>query len=307
MMSLSLSYISALDAGKRSRGAAIGLLFYDHLISLDSEASVVIGLPSRTSLIGISSAPDIPRLDEEKAASSVLPLCLQPHVCLPILYLGYDTHNSKRSGGFKGSCVIYLMCDAMITLVATILVQAFLQLRIYALYQRNRKILLLLLALSALEVSAMSILVAVTMSSLDRLPLVSTPTGCAYQGLLKISALFWIPGLVVEPMLCVLVAYRAWGDNGNIPLIKCMARDSFIYFIVIFAEMLVNTVIWAKYPQYINIFNPWSAALPSLLGSRLFLGMRKTTQKENADSYIIETYAIEVPEDAHESHPDDAF
>ncbi|GJE98857.1 hypothetical protein PsYK624_150940 [Phanerochaete sordida] len=38
---LSLSYINALAIGKQSRGAAIGLLFYDHLISLDREIELV--------------------------------------------------------------------------------------------------------------------------------------------------------------------------------------------------------------------------------------------------------------------------
>ncbi|GJE88264.1 hypothetical protein PsYK624_043470 [Phanerochaete sordida] len=38
---LSLSYVNALAIGKQSRGAAIGLLFYDHLISLDREIELV--------------------------------------------------------------------------------------------------------------------------------------------------------------------------------------------------------------------------------------------------------------------------
>ncbi|GJE98855.1 hypothetical protein PsYK624_150920 [Phanerochaete sordida] len=38
---LSLSYNTALAYGKRSRAAAIGLLFYDHLISLDREIPLV--------------------------------------------------------------------------------------------------------------------------------------------------------------------------------------------------------------------------------------------------------------------------
>ncbi|GJE99742.1 hypothetical protein PsYK624_160130 [Phanerochaete sordida] len=38
---VSISYVNALAIGKRSRGAAIGLLFYDHLISLDREIPLV--------------------------------------------------------------------------------------------------------------------------------------------------------------------------------------------------------------------------------------------------------------------------
>ncbi len=93
----------------------------------------------------------------------------------------------------------------------------------------------------------MVILVGVTMGSLDRmpslffdilvdinrcrktgLPIISTPTGCAYQGLLKTSALFWLPGLVFEPVLFALVAYRAWGDSGSLPIVKRIARDRYV-------------------------------------------------------------------------------
>lgn len=67
------------------------------------------------------------------------------------------------------------------------------------------------------------------------LPLKSTAAGCAYQGLLSLSSFFWIPGLVYEPILFVLVAYKAWGGfrrDPVIPLVRRIARDSMIYFIV---------------------------------------------------------------------------
>ncbi len=57
------------------------------------------------------------------------------------------------------------------------------------------------------------------------LPIASTNTGCAYEGILKLSTLFWIPGLIYEPILFFLVIYKAWNDNPKIPLIKRMARD----------------------------------------------------------------------------------
>ena len=96
----------------------------------------------------------------------------------------------------------------------------------------------------------MAVLVGITMSELSRtsdymshlgkldlypsagLPLISEPTGCAYQGILKASALFWIPGLIFEPILFGLVAYKAWDKNVRIPLITRMAKDSMMYFVV---------------------------------------------------------------------------
>lgn len=60
------------------------------------------------------------------------------------------------------------------------------------------------------------------------IPISSTATGCAYEGLLKVSSLIWIPGLIYEPILFVLVAYKAWGPKDRsltIPLVTRIARD----------------------------------------------------------------------------------
>ena len=62
------------------------------------------------------------------------------------------------------------------------------------------------------------------------IPIRSTANGCAYQGLLKLSSFFWIPGLVFEPILFLLVAYKAWSPFKNdtaIPLVTKIARDRF--------------------------------------------------------------------------------
>lgn len=97
----------------------------------------------------------------------------------------------------------------------------------------------------------MAALVGITISNLDRtyhlklvfiliclppaldLPIASTDTGCYYHGILKLSAIFWIPGLIYEPILFLLVAYKAWPlkkaerDGPRIPLITRMARDRY--------------------------------------------------------------------------------
>ncbi|GJE88263.1 hypothetical protein PsYK624_043460 [Phanerochaete sordida] len=154
--------------------------------------------------------------------------------------------------------------------------------------------LIFLVTLCALEISVMAILIGITMSHLEGLPLKSTATGCAYQGLLSTSSLFWIPGLVFEPVLFTLVAYKAWDPfkrQPTIPLVRRIARDSMLYFVAVFTELLVSTIIWSRAPQYINIINPWSAALPSLLGSRLMLSMREAVLKNGGDdTYIVERF-----------------
>ena len=101
----------------------------------------------------------------------------------------------------------------------------------------------------ALEIAVMAVLVGITMGHLEGkccypslhgdlnsicvlgLPILSAATGCAYQGLLKLSTLIWIPGLVFEPVLFLLVAYKAWAPKENyptIPLVRKIAQDRLV-------------------------------------------------------------------------------
>ena len=45
------------------------------------------------------------------------------------------------------------------------------------------------------------------------LPVISTATGCYYSGLSRLSAIFWIPPLIFELILCLLVVWKAWDEE----------------------------------------------------------------------------------------------
>ena len=42
------------------------------------------------------------------------------------------------------------------------------------------------------------------------------PDGCYYSGIFSISAFFWLPALVYEPILCLMVLWKAWGQEWSI-------------------------------------------------------------------------------------------
>jgi len=252
--------------------AAITLLGYDHLVTLDREIAYVWSARK----------------------NSIAFYLYVFNRFFSLTYLIFDSVPLTKSGVVSSKiCVIYLMCNDIVTLIQTLLIQVILQLRVYALYERSKTILMLLLTFCALEIAAMASLVGVTIGHLEHIPVVSTPTGCFYRGLLNASALFWVPGLVFEPLLCVLVIYKAWSrekQGRRIPLMVTVARDSLIYFAVIFIVLLASTIIWARNPTYINMIMPWSAALPSILGSRLLLNMREKVHRSGEEnSYIMET------------------
>ncbi|TBU21656.1 hypothetical protein BD311DRAFT_771802 [Dichomitus squalens] len=266
------SYLDALDIGKESRAGALALLVYDHLVTLDLEAELVWTQSKRSRVVWLYIFNRF----------------------FPLVWLVLDMIPFTRSGVVSTKvCIIYLSVDDFVILVSTLAVQIILQLRVYALYDKSRRVRLFLVCCWLAEVTVMAILIGITMANISDLPVVSTPTGCYYSGIFSISALFWLPALVYEPILCLMVLWQAWDQDWTSwfrravdrsgtsvrlhqgRLFKVLARDSLIYFVAIFIELIINTVIWSHYNRYINIVVPWAGVLPSILGSRLFLSMRE--------------------------------
>lgn len=132
-----------------------------------------------------------------------------------------------------------------------------------------------MIALNIIEVVAMALLIGLTIARVERFPVISTPAGCLFEGLTPISAIFWTPALILEPIICILVLKKVFLDRQQpSALATFLACDSLLYFLIIFMELVGSTIVWARYPTYIDIFMPWSVALPSLLCNRLLLNMR---------------------------------
>ncbi|KAG1893563.1 uncharacterized protein F5891DRAFT_1258602, partial [Suillus fuscotomentosus] len=148
-----------------------------------------------------------------------------------------------------------------------------------------------MIVLNIIEVATMALLIGLTIARVERFPVVSTPMGCLFEGLAPLSAIFWTPALILEPIICILVLKKVFLDQQQrSELATFLAHDSLLYFLVIFMQLIGSTIAWAWYPTYINLFMPWvsvslcitilkrtdswSVALPSLLCNRILLNMR---------------------------------
>ncbi|KAI1793635.1 hypothetical protein LXA43DRAFT_1092436 [Ganoderma leucocontextum] len=238
---LPVPFVEALAVGKLSRAGALGLLIYDYLITFDLEVDVVWRQSKRS------------------------PLCWLYlfNRFFPLVWLVLDL----------SSCIIYLAIDDFVIVVSTLAVQVILQLRVYALYQKSRRVRLFLTCCCLAEVTVMAIFIGITLADIKGLPVISTNTGCYYTGIFSISAVFWLPALVYEPVLCLMVLWKAGDENwldrfwrqrtstvnkdfNSGKLVKAFARDSLIYFVGVFIELVINTVIWSHYNRYINVVVP---------------------------------------------------
>ncbi|KIM52751.1 hypothetical protein SCLCIDRAFT_1223498 [Scleroderma citrinum Foug A] len=191
------------------------------------------------------------------------------------------------------SCTVYILGSDLVALLMTLSVQVVLQFRVWAIYERSRKIMWFLTVLIIIEIMTMVALMAVTVARLDELPIVTTPFGCAFETLPPFASLFWVSAIVVEPILCILVLRKAFGLlNVCTETSALLARDSLVYFLPILAELSSMLVAWLTHPLYISFFLPWTIAFPSLFGCRLLLNIRKHFESpRTSDEVEMATYS----------------
>ncbi|KAI0038806.1 hypothetical protein FA95DRAFT_1613086 [Auriscalpium vulgare] len=280
---------SLFDLGKASRSAALCLLAYDYLITFDAEVNFV--------------------WRQRKCTWSFWLYIFNRFFPIAWILFASIALNSGTilTQMYVPGCIFNFTASEVVPLLVTVGVQLILQMRVYALYELSKRLRYVLLIGCTAELVAMLALIPSSVIRIIHIHWVSTPTGCYYSSDIGIT-MFWIPALAFEPVLCALVAWKAWGAaaarwmrlrrsrvcevaggsldlDDVLPLVTLMARDSLVYFLGIYSVLVALTIASvARFDSFIVIMLPWTYALPSVLGSRVVLHMRELMLAENAPS-----------------------
>ncbi|KAI0372487.1 hypothetical protein BV20DRAFT_964078 [Pilatotrama ljubarskyi] len=135
-------------------------------------------------------------------------------------------------------------------------VEIILQLRIYAMYHKNKWLAIFNAAFFFSEITVMLIVYNYGISVGTTL---ATPPGLTGCYGITTSYLFsiWIPGLIFEMWLVVLAIWKAieraregvMVNGQRLDLLALLIRDNVIYFVVIALGLLTNTVMWFAAPD----------------------------------------------------------
>ncbi|KAF8578896.1 hypothetical protein K439DRAFT_1638490 [Ramaria rubella] len=218
---------------------------------------------------------------------------------LGIIILIFNTSVSfNRSLTPEISCRAFVWWETLSTICAAACAEGELETKLdrtlYAVYNRNKKLLFTLLAIFMAELTA--VMVAVGLATSRTVSFTATPegisvanvkgpfqdfTGC-YGVISQLDFITWLPPLAFEAILCFLMLYKAWTlyrRDWNDPLLSIIVRDSVLYFMAMFAVLLGNCLFWALsgvVPSSLpDVAVSWSVAVPCGLGSRLLLNIRE--------------------------------
>ncbi|KLO12767.1 hypothetical protein SCHPADRAFT_400011 [Schizopora paradoxa] len=201
----------------------------------------------------------------------------------------------------KSSCSQFFHWQGWTGLIACALGEITLQLRLYALYYGNKRILALMLCsfLAVMASSAVIMGTALHETKIESNIIPGIPFCIPIQTSNHFYA-FWIPILSFETLLCSLALYKGYrsykdqelklrlrrrkaqrlGDASNqdvkgATLLEILLRDSVAYYIVMFATYLTTTMIWIFRPTSdLEIPIGFTVAMSCVMCNRLLLNLR---------------------------------
>ncbi|KAJ3903694.1 hypothetical protein F5879DRAFT_137235 [Lentinula edodes] len=178
-------------------------------------------------------------------------------------------------------------------LFTCMIVEMILQMRLYALYFLDKRI-LLLMVVSFIVSSASTALVLGLMYSGGISTQIETPF-CLTE-LPDYSYAVWIPRLAFDTFLCILALIRGFQlakeesddfESSTLPsgkhLMKVLIRDCIGSYLIMFAVYLTFLTIWAKNGNLFETCFNISVGFESIVGTRTILRIRKVTNNGGPD------------------------
>ena len=183
-------------------------------------------------------------------------------------------------------CLRFFQWQGWTGLVAAMLAQLILQMRIYAMYSLNKAVLVFMVAsfLASTLTSAWIMFTALASIETRTIPLMPSGKFCMADGIPKNFYTFWIPLIAFEAVLCGLAlirGFQAVRTGGSLfragrLLVRILIRDSVLYFLVIGATYVTCLLFWLAAP--ITLFEVpigFSIAMSCVVSNRIILNVRE--------------------------------
>jgi len=178
-------------------------------------------------------------------------------------------------------CVFYLRWLVITITITQTTIEAILLTRVWALYHGNtpvRCVASLLFASGAITLTGLTIKDYVG-ESVNIVQDFSSFPGCYAASVPPIIAGYWIAPVIIESVFFGLVVWKAfswWRDRSTTPpTLAMMARDSTVYFAVIFVLLIVNLFVFEYAPPFLSsLFVTPGNTAGCIAGSRMLLNMR---------------------------------
>jgi hypothetical protein len=261
IVNLILDAIRGVQSTRYSELASSTIIIWDHLITIDQEVELI--------------------WNAHWSIGKCLFIINRYYALCCVVFNNYALFTTTLSDSF---CIQWFQWQGWTGLATCMIAEIILQVRLYALYFLNKKVLALMvtcfIGTSVASAIVLSSVFSEMKASSHILPGVPV---CVPLGVPSHLYAFWIPMIAFESMLCGMALYRGFqGVFGGGALFRCgrhlvdiLVQDSIVYFLVVFASYATNLLI--------NLFGSdsikeiplgFSVAMSCIMGNRLILNVR---------------------------------
>ncbi|PCH37028.1 hypothetical protein WOLCODRAFT_167265 [Wolfiporia cocos MD-104 SS10] len=248
--------------------ASSTIIIFDHLLTLDQEYELIWTSPW--------------------SLGKCLFLVNRYYTLITVIFNNYVLFSSPQSDTVS---LNWYRWQGWTGVISFVIAELLLQLRLYALYFSDIKIVYFMvtcsLVASATSAGVMGTVLSKISATAHLIP--GAPSFCSVSGIPKGFYAFWIPMLFSESVLCGLAVLRflqqyrsraTFYQSGK-HLVQELIRDSVFYFIVMFTVYLVNTLVFVLgTTAEVEIPIGFAVAFSCVMGNRLCLNVRGMIRRE---------------------------
>ncbi|KAJ7466918.1 hypothetical protein FB451DRAFT_1259523 [Mycena latifolia] len=213
----------------------------------------------------------------------------------------------------ESSCARYVQILPGIAVLIDLAIESVLALRIYAIYGRDRKIGVFLVALIA---GFLGVMIAVPILAFDYTRLPSWPGPCIVTGKPSIAGpkfiiAFYAAPMTLDMVMTSMTVYKVVEQNrngGSSSLMNRVVRDGLLYFFAITSLNMLNVIFFIQKDKFIQAINaPMSIQISSVLCCRLILSLRSQTNPRLSVKKFSNTRGRWVTEVVNDMGPQDTI
>lgn len=290
--SLLLQGLQGLYTTQYAELASSTIIVYDHFVTLDQEVELI--------------------WKSGWSFGKCLFLVNRYYTLFVVVFNNYVLFNSSISSNL---CATWFRWQGISGILSFTMGELILQLRLYALYSLNRKVLVLMGTVFAATFITSATIMGFALARIKTLVVPKEILGvsiCTPSNLHEITFFFafWIPIMTCEALLCALVIFKAvrgWRRRENLrdsgkALVTVLIRDSIFYFLVLFVVYLTNTIIFVGGDAVrIEAAVNYAVSMSCVIGNRLCLNVRGMIWK---DEDVIVTHSFGLGRrHGHATHP----
>lgn len=245
--------------------ASSSIIVYDHVVTFDQEVELI--------------------WSSSWSAGKVLFLINRYYSLFSVIFNNYGFFSTTLSDSF---CLHFFKWQGWTGLIACIIAEMILQMRIYAMYSLNKKVLICMVISFIASISTSAWIMGTVVGSVNA-KAIKIPGGtfCMPGTVQTNFFIFWIPMLAFECLLCGLALFRGFQtfrsegtlyQNGR-HLVGILIRDSILYFLVICTTYTTCLLVWIIGPtSLLEVPVGFSVAMSCVLANRVVFNVREVNR-----------------------------